>query len=727
MPLTLEEIFDSKRFDEKTLKQPKWLKNGKLAFVDEWPGSEKATVWLFDPVSRLKEPLFDPETLCLPGQDKPLEVRGTVWSDDGKTLLLTGEPIARFKPCGDLFVYDLGENALRRMTETDRPQYHPKFSPDGRQVGVVRANDIFLIDLENGMERALTHDGSETLYNGRCGWVYEEELGLADGWSWSPDGRTIAYLQQDESCVPVTLLPRYDEPHAEPELTRYPKAGEASPVTRLGLLEVASGVTRWVELSAQGGDHYIAAYQWEPDLRPGITGEEPDSDPRDTYNPKLLVQCIARRQNWLQVFRVNSQTGEREWSLIENDDAWVDHEPKLHLLDSVNDESAFRADPSIVWLSDDSGFRHLYLQRIFGSKKQLACGPWDISEVIGIDGDSHVYFAASKELPSERHLFRVSETDTEPVCLTDGTPGWHSGILSEDGQWLLHTHSSVFEPSTTVVRSADGALVETLVSQREDFLEGVDLLPWEFLTFETSDGVTLHARMLKPRDLEPGRRCPAIMHTYGGPGSQVVQNAWGGKSGLWYQMLANEGFVVFMVDNRGTGGRGRDFMKQVFLRLGELETQDQIAGARYLQGLPFVDPERIGIWGWSYGGYVTTLCMLHGADVFKAGVAVAPVTDWALYDSIYTERYMRSPADNPEGYRKGSPVFDAEKLKGKFLVIHGLMDDNVHFQHSARLAAALQDAKKPFETMFYPGKRHGLEDRHYHLYSAMTDFWRRSL
>jgi dipeptidyl-peptidase 4 len=273
----------------------------------------------------------------------------------------------------------------------------------------------------------------------------------------------------------------------------------------------------------------------------------------------------------------------------------------------------------------------------------------------------------------------------------------------------------------------EGGLVEKLVAQREDFLEGVDWQPWEFLSFETDAGQSLNARMLKPKSLKTGQRCPVIMHTYGGPGSQDVTNNWLGKAGFWYQMLAQEGYVIFAVDNRGTGGRGRDFTKQVYFRLGQLEVEDQIASARYLQGLPFVDPERIGMWGWSYGGYMTTLCMLHGSDVFRAGCAVAPVVDWSLYDSIYTERYMRTPTENAEGYRKGSPVFDVEKLEGKFLLIHGLADDNVHFQNSVRLATALQDAKKPFETMFYPAKRHGIEDRHYHLYTVMTDFWRRSL
>jgi dipeptidyl-peptidase-4 len=698
---TLEAIFDSKVFDEKTLRQPLWMKdNRRLSFLDQWPGSEAVTVWVYDCAARTRTPIVDPTSLVLEGSEEPFKVVSYQWSPDETQLLFTEKAPAHFTPTGNLFLYDLTDNNLRKLTDTDLPQRNAKFSPVGSTVGVVRGDNLWLIDFKTGNERQLTFDGSPTVYNGRLGWVYEEELGLSDGWAWSPNGATIAYLQQDQTNVPEILLPQYDDLHSTPLHTRYPKAGDPNPTIRLGFLNIKDGKTVWADL-ATDEEFYIAQMQW-------------------AANDGLLVQRLSRVQDRVDILLLHPANGHVRTILTEQNSTWVEAWSWLHVVNGAR---------QFIWPSERSGFRHLYLYNLRGKcLRQVTSGDWEVSEIAGLNSSERtVFFMAAHPSPTERHIYSVGLYGGKPVCLTEETPGWNRGWTSPDGALMLHTHSDLNHPPSVILRESGGKVIETLVEQDSALFSGYSLTPWESMTFTTSDGETLTARMLKPSHFDETRRYPVLMYTYGGPGSQVSANAWGGKGQLWYQLLADEGYLIFMVDNRGTGGRGAAFKRKTFRNLGHWETHDQMEGAKYLASLPFVDSNRIGIWGWSYGGYMASMCMLKGAGTFAAGIAVAPVTDWALYDSIYTERYMRCPVDNPEGYRDSAPVRYADKLEGRFLLIHGLMDDNVHFQNSARLASALQDAKKPFETMFYPGKHHGIEDRHYHLYSVMTAFLKRNL
>jgi dipeptidyl-peptidase-4 len=754
--LTLDAIFASKALDDRTLRAPQWLADSRrFVYLDRFPGSKLTTIWLYDCHTRRSDPLLDPRRLRYrkDGKLKTLPIHACTLSKDEQLLLLTSEPPARFKPCGDIFVYSLGESRLRRLTETDRPQYHPAFSPDGTRVGFVRDNDLWIVDIATGTETRLTHDGSETLYNGRCGWVYEEELGLARAWAWSPDGGAIAFLQQDEAEVPEVLLSQYDKPHADPRRTRYPKAGDPNPVVRLGFLHLgAEGAeTRWADLSARVGseEYYIAHLQWIPTPPPFHDGVGDAAGA-----PQLLVQSIPRLQNRLLLLRVAPVSGAATPILEETDEAWVDHPGKLHFVEGSG-PSAGSGIGRFLWPSERSGWRHLYLYDTNGlCHGAVTTGDWDVADIAGVDAASgHVYITAAYPLPTERSILRVPLAGGAPERVTEGY-GHHAALFSKDCARFIHTHSSLNHPPVVTVRASDGTLLDTLIADGSPNLErygipradpqeagkratladpiadpvtGRSAAGWQLLTFRTDDGEELHARMLLPRPFDPARQYPALMHTYGGPGSQVVMNAWGGKGALWYHYLAEHGYVVFLCDNRGTGGRGRAFKKITYQRLGDWEVRDQIAGARFLGSLPFVDARRIAIWGWSYGGYMASNLILKGADVFRAAIAVAPVTDWTLYDTIYTERYMRRPCDNPDGYREGSPVHFAGKLKGRFLLIHGTNDDNVHFQNAARLASALQDKRKPFETMFYPGRHHGIENRHLHLYRLMTEFLRRTL
>lgn len=701
--LTLDAIFETHSLDDKVLKQPRWLAdNHRLAYLDSFPGTDHDTVFVLNTETASAAPVLDPATLICEGQEEPLPVVGYQWSPADDTILLTGAAPARFTPCGDLYTVAPGQ-ALMRLTRSESPQYHPGFSPDGKYLALVRGNNLWTIDLASREEHQLTFNGSDTVYNGRCGWVYEEELGLAQAWQWSPDSHRIAFLQQDETGVPEVLISRYDQPHTEPEHTRYPKAGDPIPTVKLGVLEIESGEITWLPiadaaLTDQG--FYVAMFQWAPN------------------GASVLVQRIPRLQNRLDLVVAPIDGSEPCIAATHTDSAWVDPAGTLRFL----------SDSQLVWPSDEDGHQHLYLRNLDGKCiRQLTSGKWDVEQVVGIDrGTGTVFFTAAWPAPYSRALLAVGADGGEPKQVVEGE-GRHSALFAEDGSRFVHTHSTLDTPPTVVVRRSDGTPIHALIDDPTPGLKPYERSAWEVLKFETTRGDTLYARMLTPPDFKPDRRYPVLMCTYGGPGSQVVLDAWGGKGGLWNQLLAQMGYVIFMVDNRGTGGRGRDFRKQTYLRLGQMEVEDQIEGARFLSARPFVDAGRIGIWGWSYGGFMAASCMLRGADVFRAGIAVAPVTDWHLYDAVYTERFMRTPADNPDGYCDTTPLRFAENLQGRLLIVQGTSDDNVHFQNSARLASALQDANKQFTTMFYPGKRHGIENRHLHLYTLMTDFLRKNL
>ncbi|HZP81844.1 MAG TPA: S9 family peptidase, partial [Chthonomonadaceae bacterium] len=607
-----------------------------------------------------------------------------------------------------LYVYTLATQELKRVTRSGQPHRNAKWSPDSRQIGYVRGDDLYRLDLTTGTETRLTDTAAPTLYNGRFGWVYEEEFGLIDGWDWSPDGKTIAYFQVDESRVPIVPITDYNDRHLRPVLTRYPKAGDPNPIVKIGLITVpAVGAsvppTRWADLGPDT-DIYITRMQWTP-------------------QGDLLLHRMPRLQNRIELLKVAPDTGRSVVILTEEEKTWVDARSDLTFL---KDRAEF------LWPSYRTGYNHLYLYDLSGNLiRPLTQGNWDVDAVCGVDAAHRLlYFTAARPDPRERQLYSVLlDGGGEIVPLSD-LPGEHRPYFSPDGAYYLDTHSSRAMPPHTRLYRASGQRVAVVHENPMPKPEKARPGQWEFTTFQTGDGVTLHAALLKPPDFDPKKRYPALMTSYGGPGamrtygenpSQQVLNAYG-IGGGWYETMAQRGYILAMVDGRGTEGRGREFITCVYQNLGHWETHDQIEGAKWLGRLPYVDAKRIGFWGWSYGGYLACLCLLLGASVFKTGIAVAPVTDWALYDSLYTERYMRRPQDNPKGYAESAPLTHADKLRGSFLLVHGTADDNVHFQHTARLAAALQQHEKAFRMMVYPGRHHGLEGVSQHLYSLLTDF-----
>jgi dipeptidyl-peptidase-4 len=533
-------------------------------------------------------------------------------------------------------------------------------------------------------------------------WVYPEELDLRTAYWWSPDSSQIAYLQMDERPVTKYPLVNFLTPTAEVETMRYPKAGEANPVVRVGVVALKGGETRWMETGTDPSV-YIARVNWLRDSR------------------RLAIQRLSRAQTQLDLLLADSTSGSAQVILTERDPSWI----------NLHDDLYFFADGQrFLWSSERDGFCHLYLYDLSGKVlRQLTRGSWEVTQVAAVDeGEGAVYFLATQKSPIERHLYKLRASDGIATRMTreDGT---HSIRMSPDARRFVDTYSNAMTPPREDLYRADGTLVLAVNENKVAELAEYGLQPVEFFAVRGADGTELNAMVIKPPDFDPARKYPVLVYTYGGPHAQVVRNAWAGASFLWHQMMAQNGYIIFALDNRGSGGRGHAFESYLHGKFGETELADQLAGVNYLKSLPYVDSSRIGIWGWSYGGYMTCYAMTRAPETFKAGFAGAPVTDWRQYDTIYTERYLGRPQENPEGYKNSSPVSYVAQLKGKLLVAHGTGDDNVHFANSVELSQALIEARRYAEILIYPGRGHGISDAQarVHLFLRVTRFFLENL
>jgi len=689
MKLTLEDAYQKEIFKQKSISQVRWLSNGaRFSYV-----LDKA-LWIVDTETGEGK-------IAIPADKKLLgNTAGVgiyVWSPDEAKILVNGRGPARFTAQADYALADVPTGDVKRLTNSRRPQRNGKLSPDGKRLGLIRSDDLWVIDLATGEEKQLTSLGTMLAYVGRFGWVYEEELGLVDGWQWSPDGDQIAFYVQDEKRVPEFSITDFSPKHPRQMSTRYPQPGDPNPSVRIGVISSGGGDITWMDTQHEENG-YLSFMQWTP-------------------KGQLLIQRMPRLQNRLDLLLCNPITGACEPIITETSEQWVDGQGEVRFL---KDGSRF------LWLSDRHGWKHIYLYDIVkGLIGQLTKGEFDAGQIVGVDeGHALVYYVAAAPKPYERNLYSVSLTGGEPSRVTTGR-GVHGVDMAPDAKHYIGTHSDLDSPPETALYTSAGKRIKVLIARTIDNLDKLDLGKWELLNFKTSDGVKLNARMLKPKGFDTKKRYPVLMHTYGGPGSQVVMDSWGGDWLSHY--LAQEGYVTFLVDNRGTGARGAEFMKCTYLNLGKWEAHDQIEGAKYVGKQPFVDPKKIALWGWSYGGYLSSLAVLLGEGIFRAGLSVAPVTHWELYDTIYTERYMRTPEENPDGYKQSAPETHADKLNAALLIVHGTADDNVHFQNSVRLVTALQKAGKPFETMFYPGKKHGIDGMRYHIYKMFERFLEQNL
>jgi len=601
---------------------------------------------------------------------------------------------------GDVFIIQVDTGKSTQLTKTAIAERDPKLSPDGKSVVFRREWDLYLLDIASKRETRLTTGGSDTLRNGGLDWVYPEELDLGTAYWWSPDSKSIAYLQFDISHEP--LYPHEDlrgqRPIYEPQ--RYPQSGENNPDVRVGVVAAKGGSTRWTDVAGTREDSLIARVGWTPDSR------------------NIYVVRTNRVQNKLDLLLAAAGSGKASRILEEADKYWV----------NVPEDPVFiDGGQQFLWLSERDGFRHVYLYSIDGKQvRQLTRGSWEVTGIAGVDeAAGRVYYTASETSPLERQFYSIGMTGDGKQRLSSSA-GTHTIAMGPGGYFYLDTFSSVSSPPRTTVHAGDGRELSVYREQNRRIAEEYDILPTELVSFQGPDGTLLYARLIRPAGFEVGKKYPAVVLVYGGPDSQGVRNAWMGAD--LDQALANDGFVVWQLDNRGSSGRGHAFETPVFRKLGAVELTDQVAGVEYLVSLGFVDRARVGIRGWSYGGFMTLNAMLNAPDVFRAGIAGAPVTDWHSYDTIYSERYMGLPKDNPDGYQSTALPPKAKNLKGKLMIAHNIEDDNVLFQNTAQMVDALERAGKPFDIQVYTQKTHavtGAEARQ--LNAAMLEFFERTL
>lgn len=656
-------------------------------------------------ISGRKEVLVRGSDLVPAGAREPIEIESYAFSaDESKVLIFTNSVrVWRYPTKGTYYVWDLRARKLTPVSARPGYQMFAKFSPDGRFVAFVREHNLYLTDLASGAERALTTDGDANVINGTSDWVYEEELDLRDGFRWSPDGRRIAFWRFDQSAIrPFYLI---DELTLYPELlpVRYPKAGTENSEVRLGVIELATDSVVWIDLGPEK-DVYIARMDF---------ASSPDS---------IWFMRLNRHQNRMDLLMAEVRTGRSRLVMTDRDSAWLEvHDPIW-----IEDGRRF------LYLSERDGYAQLYLYDRDGTLvRKVTTGAWDVLDVYGVDERAKVvYFTGAADGPLSRPLYRVGLDGRGFRRITPAT-GTHRVEFNPTFTLYSDVFSRAGVPPVQTLRAADGSLVRTLASNPalDQEVVALGLRPPEFLKVPLEDGVELNAYLIRPPDFDPSKRYPLVLYVYGGPGSQTVVDAWGGDRYLWHQMLAREGYLVASVDNRGTGARGSAFKKVTYLRLGQVECDDQIAAARHFASLPYVDAERIGIWGWSYGGYMAALCLLRGDGVFKTAISVAPVTDWRLYDTIYTERFMRTPRENPQGYERGAVLTYVDRLKGNLLLVHGTGDDNVHPQNTMQLVHRLAESNQQFDLRLYPNQTHSIAGptARVNLFTLLTEYLRERL
>jgi dipeptidyl-peptidase-4 len=624
-----------------------------------------------------------------PSRDEVLRRERLRLQDRGITQFVLAEKTDRvvYAWAGDLYLARPDGDPVR-LTRSETPEIDPQLSDDGRRLAFVRDGDLYALDLETLQERRLTTGARDGVTNGLAEYIAQEEMERRGGFWWSPDGSRLAYAQVDETGIPIYPIVHQGSDTWDVETHRYPFAGGPNARVRLGVIPAVGGETTWLDLAPAGEDFYLARARFGSD-------------------GALYVQVESRDQKTLRLLRFDAADLRPRLLLEERSDTWI----------NLTDDFRPLQNGGFLWSSERSGWRHLELRSPDGSLKHpLTSGSWSVDRLESVDEKRGlVYFTAARDTPLERNLYRVPLAGGEPERLTP-EPGFHAVVTSPDGTHFVDTHDSVRTPPVVTLRTSRGRPVRTIEANDDPEVRALGLAPPELVSLRGPDGTLLYGAIFKPPDLAPGRRCPALVRVYGGPTAQTVKDSWELTQDLRAQNLARQGYVVFRLDNRGSPRRGRAFEDAVYRRLGSVEVEDQIAGARWLAALPYVDGDRIGIYGWSYGGYMAALSVLRAPDLFRAAVAGAPVTDWDGYDTHYTERYMGTPQDNPQGYRAASVLPLAGSLRNPLLIIHGMSDENVHFRHTARLLNVLNAAHRPYDLLVFPDERHlprALSDRAY--------------
>ncbi|MEL1252786.1 S9 family peptidase [Flavobacterium sp. DGU38] len=612
--------------------------------------------------------------------------------------------IFRHSFTADYFLYDIASKSLTKLFDFQIQE--PTFSPDGTKIAYAKENNLYVYDIASKKSVAVTTDGKKNaVINGITDWVYEEEFAFVRAFDWSKDSKKIAYIRFDESQVPEFSMSMFHKDlYPTIETFKYPKAGEKNSEVSLHIFDVAGNSTKKVDL-ANYNDFYIARLQWTND------------------NNTLSAQVLNRHQDNLDLLFVDGSTATAKVVLNEKDKAYVD----------VTDNLTFLKDNGFIWTSEKDGFNHIYVYDKTGKlKNQVTKGNWEVTSYYGFDEKTKTIFYQSTENGSiNRAVYRISLDGKNKTALAVKT-GTNAATFSPNFQYFITTFSSNLQPTTYTLNEAKTGKEIQVIEDNKALatkLEAYNLPKKEFFVLKTAKGNELNAWILKPKDFDPSKKYPVFMYQYSGPGSQQVNNDWNNTDDYWFLSLTQQGYIVACVDGRGTGFKGADFKKVTQKELGKFEVEDQIDAAKVIGAYPYVDASRIGIFGWSYGGFMASNCIFQGADVFKMAIAVAPVTNWRFYDSVYTERYMQTPQENSSGYDNNSPINHVSKLKGKFLLIHGSGDDNVHVQNSMQMMEALIQANKQFDSQIYPDKNHGIYGgkTRIQLYNKMTNFIKENL
>lgn len=627
------------------------------------------------------------------------------FSSDEKQILIANNSnqIYRHSFTADYYLYTIETKQLAKLFEQVQ---EPTLSPDGSKIAYAKANNLFVYDVTSKQTSQITADGKKnSIINGITDWVYEEEFAFVRAFDWSADSKKIAFIRFDESQVPEFTMDIYKKDlYPTVETFKYPKAGEKNSLVSLHIYDVNSKSKKDITLGNYS-DFYIARMKWTNDAN------------------ILSAQVLNRHQDNLDLIFVDGTTGTSKVVLNEKDKAYVD----------VTDNLTFLKDNSFIWTSEKDGFNHIYLYDKTGKlKNQVTKGNWEVTAYYGYDEVSKtVYYQSTENGSINRDVFKIGLDGKNKVKLSQSV-GTNSATFSPNYQFFINTFSSATQPSTyTLNNSKDGKQVQEIVNNKDlsEKLKKYNLPNKEFFELTTEKGNKLNAWMIKPKDFDASKKYPVFMFQYSGPGSQQVANDWLDTNDMWFMMLSQQGYIIACVDGRGTGFKGAAFKKCTQLDLGKLEVEDQIDAAKVIGNYAYVDKSRIGIFGWSYGGFMASNCILKGADVFKMAIAVAPVTNWRFYDSVYTERYLHTPQENASGYDQNSPINFTDKLKGNFLLIHGTADDNVHFQNSMQMIEALVQSNKQFDWAIYPDKNHGIYGgkTRIQLFNKMTNFVKEKL
>ena len=687
--LTVERIYSQPSLSGRLTRGLAWTPDGKTLSYFDVTGSgktAKTALWGILATTGERREIVSAERLesALPEDNsKPTQATGLgrrapaeyQWAPGGEAILFVGP--------NSLSWYDLKTQQAKAIVAGKETIADAKISPDGKWVSFVRGHNVLAVSVSDGKERALTSGGTEEIRKGELDWVYPEELAISTAYWWAPDSSAIAFLEIDERKVTKYPMVDFESYHGEAEMEPYPVAGGANPIVHVYVASVKDGTARLMETGTET-EQYIPRVAWLTDAK------------------QLAIERLNRRQTQLDLLFADASTGKSRTVLTDKDEYWI----------NVNDDLYFFKDGKrFLWGSERTGYLHLYLYDLRGKEiSQVTKGEWEVIGTPKVDETKGlVYFTATEKSPTERQVYRTALDGTGFTRLSKES-GTHTPKFAPDAGAFADMYSSSGMPAKQDLRRADGSTIAVLNDNKVAELADYQLSPQEFIKVKAQDGTELNAWMIKPQNFDASKKYPVIVYTYGGPGAQVVLNAWGGATYLWHELLTQKGFIVFAMDNRGSTGRGHSFEKPIHFHFGAQELADQRDGAAWLKGQTYVDGDRIGIWGWSYGGHMTLHLMFEAGDIFKAGFAGGPVTNWHYYDSIYTERYMGLLPENEKNYVASSPVTNAGQLQGPLLIAHGTGDDNVHFANTLDVVDALIARGKSVEVMPFPGRGHGVSD-----------------